>query len=37
MLSSHEYDKPVDIWSVGCTLAELLSGHILFQGDNYIK
>ena len=25
MLSSHEYSKPVDIWSLGCSLAELLS------------
>lgn len=36
MLSSHEYSKAVDIWSVGCTLAELLTKKILFKANNYI-
>ena len=37
MLSSHEYSKPVDIWSLGCSLAELLSRQILFKAKDYIK
>jgi serine/threonine protein kinase len=32
MLSSHEYSKAVDMWSGGCTLAEIISGRILFPG-----
>ncbi|KAL4432887.1 hypothetical protein ABPG74_014401 [Tetrahymena malaccensis] len=37
MLSSHDYSKAVDIWSLGCTFAELISHQILFKADNYIK
>jgi mitogen-activated protein kinase 1/3 len=29
MLSSHEYNKPLDMWSVGCTFAELVTKKIL--------
>ena len=36
MLSSHEYTLAVDMWSLGCTLAELLSRNVLFKGSNYI-
>lgn len=36
MLSKQDYTHAVDIWSVGCTFAEILSGKILFPGDNYI-
>lgn len=36
MLSSHEYTYSVDVWSVGCSLAEILSGKVLFPGENYI-
>lgn len=32
MLSSHEYTKSVDMWSVGCTLGEVLTGKFLFPG-----
>lgn len=37
MLSSHEYSKAVDMWSGGCTLAEIVSGRILFPGQHYIE
>lgn len=37
MLSSHEYSKAVDIWSLGCTLAELLTRKILFKAQDYIQ
>ena len=36
MLSSHHYTKKIDVWSVGCTFAELLTKKFLFPGDNYI-
>ena len=36
ILASHEYSKPIDIWGVGCTFAELLTGKVLFKSDNYI-
>ena len=34
ILSPESYDKPVDIWSVGCILAELLGRQPLFPADN---
>ena len=37
MLCSHQYSKSVDIWSAGCTFAELLSKAYLFPGDNYLN
>ena len=36
MLSSHHYSKKIDVWSVGCAFAELLSKKFLFPGENYI-
>ena len=30
------YSAPVDMWSVGCTLAEIASGRTLFEGDSEI-
>ena len=36
MLSSHHYTKKIDVWSIGCTFAELLSKKFLFPGENYI-
>ena len=36
MLSSHHYSKKIDVWSIGCTFAELLSKKFLFPGENYI-
>lgn len=37
MLSSHIYSKEVDMWSLGCTFAELVSHQVLFKADNYVK
>ena len=37
MLSSHEYTTAIDMWSLGCTFAELLTRQILFKGTNYIQ
>jgi len=37
MLSSHEYAKAVDIWSAGCSFAEVMNGKILFPGQHYIE
>jgi len=35
MLTFKEYTKAIDIWSVGCILAEMLSGKPLFPGRDY--
>jgi len=35
MLSNAVYTKAIDIWAVGCILAELLSGRPLFPGRDY--
>jgi len=35
MLSFKMYTKAIDIWAVGCILAELLSGRPLFPGRDY--
>jgi len=32
MLTFREYTRAIDIWSVGCVLAEMLSGRPLFPG-----
>ena len=36
MVSVHQYTKAIDLWSVGCILAEMLGGRPLFPGDNYL-
>lgn len=35
MLTFKEYTRAIDIWSVGCVLAEMLSGKALFPGRDY--
>jgi len=35
MLTFKQYTKAIDIWSVGCILAEMLSGKPLFPGRDY--
>ena len=37
MLTFKQYTKAIDIWSVGCILAEMLSGEPLFPGRDYIS
>ncbi|XP_070072705.1 putative mitogen-activated protein kinase 14C [Drosophila takahashii] len=32
-----QYTNAIDMWSVGCILAELISGHVLFPGDCYFN
>ena len=32
-----KYSKPVDIWGLGCTFAEMLTRNVLFKGSNYIE
>ncbi|EDK41824.1 mitogen-activated protein kinase MKC1 [Lodderomyces elongisporus NRRL YB-4239] len=36
MLSFSNYTKAIDVWSVGCILAELLGGKPLFRGKDYV-
>ena len=34
LLGSHQYSTAVDVWSMGCILAEVLSSQPLFPGDS---
>lgn len=36
LLESPTYGKAIDIWSVGCIFAEMLTGKAFFQGDSQI-
>lgn len=37
LLGAQEYSTPVDIWSVGCVMAELFLGKPIFPGDSEIS
>mmetsp|Transcript_21911 Transcript_21911/g.36304 ORF Transcript_21911/g.36304 Transcript_21911/m.36304 type:complete len:300 (-) Transcript_21911:224-1123(-) len=36
LLGSRNYSTPVDIWSIGCIFAEMVTRHPLFPGDSEI-
>ena len=36
MLNSKGYTKSIDIWSIGCILAEMLSNRPIFPGKHYL-
>jgi mitogen-activated protein kinase 15 len=37
LLNAYEYDKSVDMWSIGCILGEMLNGRTLFPGNSTIN
>eukprot|EP00471_Norrisiella_sphaerica_P006571 CAMPEP_0184491512 /NCGR_PEP_ID=MMETSP0113_2-20130426/20589_1 /TAXON_ID=91329 /ORGANISM="Norrisiella sphaerica, Strain BC52" /LENGTH=397 /DNA_ID=CAMNT_0026875915 /DNA_START=47 /DNA_END=1240 /DNA_ORIENTATION=+ len=37
MLSPGRYDRKMDVWSIGCIMAELIGRKPIFRGDNYIE
>ena len=37
LLSSHNYGKKTDVWSVGCIIAELLMGRPIFPGESTLN
>jgi len=34
LLGSRHYDKPTDVWSIGCIIGELLMGKPIFPGNS---
>jgi len=37
LLESNNYDISVDMWSMGCILAEILMGHPIFAGNDVVE
>ncbi|TYJ53942.1 hypothetical protein B9479_005419 [Cryptococcus floricola] len=37
MLSNKRYTTAIDVWSIGCIIAELLGRQPIFRGDNYVE
>eukprot|EP00126_Sphaerothecum_destruens_P000318 Sdes_comp10375_c0_seq1m2029 len=37
MLNSKAYSEAIDVWSVGCIFAEMLSNSVLFPGKHYLN
>ncbi|EQC41439.1 CMGC/MAPK protein kinase [Saprolegnia diclina VS20] len=36
LLLSSKYDKPMDVWAIGCILAEMIGRRPLFPGQDYL-
>ncbi|KAM0944551.1 putative cyclin-dependent kinase CMGC-CDKL-Cr family [Dioscorea sansibarensis] len=36
LLGDEKYNKAIDVWSVGCIMAEMLTGKVLFPGKSEI-
>lgn len=36
LMGARYYHTPVDMWSLGCIMAELISGRPLFMGDSEV-
>jgi cyclin-dependent kinase 2 len=36
LLGSTEYSTPIDIWSIGCIFAEMVTKRPLFPGDSEV-
>lgn len=36
VILGHHYDQKIDLWSLGCILAELWTGKVIFQNDSIV-
>jgi cyclin-dependent kinase-like len=34
LIGKDDYDKSIDVWSIGCVMAEMIDGEPLFPGEN---